>query len=169
MPPSVIKYRYIWDSISTDNLSSSLATLQDHFLTANVSPDLGLSVGLYPAGSKGYLRASLSGVFYGSASDFNSTMAPLVAKLTQFSRIDATQKTYIQSVQDSAGDEDINVVSPPSPPAQRHQFYAKSLTTPQESPISETAWAAFTKFLTNEGIDYNTSVRKFSTIAQSLF
>jgi len=117
---------------------------------------LGIGLVISQGSKKGRFWAGISGAWYAANSKFQATISPLLSKLPATSYVgDLTQRTYIGSVTQVAQGTPINAPLPQP----KDTFYAKSLMTPQGSPIPSAAVTAFTTYLTNQG--WNTATVGF--------
>ena len=95
----------------------------------------------------------LTGGWYAPADQFDAVIAPLLNTLPTPSRQTITPGTYIESVQNLGGFGRLNM----SGIADTHDtFYAKSLMTPEASPMTITALNAFMTYLGDTGFTADT-------------
>jgi len=78
---------------------------------------------------------------------------PFLSQMPAPQRSGGTPGTYINSVASLTGNLPLNTASGPDT---HDTFYAKSLTTPQASPIPDAARKAFMNYLANDGFNANT-------------
>jgi len=155
-PSSVTTFNYGWNDLTASQLSTLIQAYQSYFASTNVSADLGIGLTIGQGSKKGKLWAGISGVWYAANGNFKATISPLLSKLPATSYVgDLTQRTYIGSVTQVAQGTPLNVPLPQP----KNTFYAKSLMTPQGSPIPSAAITAFTKYLANQG--WNTATVSF--------
>lgn len=92
------------------------------------------------------------GGWYGPASRLNSTLAPFLTRLPRPNNVKLTVGKYIETV-DYLGN---GVLDTDLAPDGNDTFYAKSLMTPENSPMSPKAITAFISYLANEGFGVST-------------
>ncbi|KDR69186.1 hypothetical protein GALMADRAFT_272070 [Galerina marginata CBS 339.88] len=151
-PSSVTVFEYSWN-LSASEASSSLAAFQSFVLSPNFPQEFGGEIVLTPGSSKGRVAFGIHGGWYAPADQFNTVIAPLLAKLPTPANKTLTVGTYINSVQLLGGLGRLNTVGIPDTP---NTFYAKSLMTPEASPMSNASMNAFTTYLANDGFGTNT-------------
>jgi hypothetical protein len=95
----------------------------------------------------------LVGGWYAAAEEFAAVIAPFLDTLSPPSTQSVTPGTYIQSVQALAGSGQLDTTGVPD---NHDTFYAKSLMTPEASPMTNTALNAFMSYLGNQGYTADT-------------
>ena len=113
-----------------------------------MSSNLGLSISLGQGGTKGRTSVGISGAWYGEADAFQGNISPLLARLPKAASSTITPGSYIDSVKVLAQGDPVNTNTRPDT---KDTFYAKSLMTTQDSPMSNDALLAFAKYLSKEG------------------
>ena len=93
------------------------------------------------------------GGWYAPADQFAAVIAPYLANLPPPSSQSITPGSYIDSVQNLGGINRLNTIGIPDV---HDTFYAKSLMTPEASPISLTALNAFFSYLGDAGFSADT-------------
>ena len=92
------------------------------------------------------------GGWYAPADQFDAVISPLLTTLPPPMTTNVTPVTYINSVQILGEPDQLNTLAPDQPDT----FYAKSLMTPEASPMSTEAITAFMNYLSNEGFEEGT-------------
>ena len=95
----------------------------------------------------------MAGGWYAPADQFEAVVAPLLATLPAPANVTLTPGSYIDGLQRIGGLGRLDTTSTPDVP---NTFYAKSLMTPEESPMSCEAITAFMNYLSNEGFEEST-------------
>lgn len=144
-PPSSTVFEYSWN-LNVADTSKGIAVFQS-FAQTNLSPQFGAEIDLGRGSSLGTVSFTFTGGWYGPARDFNATIAPLLAKMPKGPKVTLTVGTYLNSVAYLAGGS----LDTQSKPDGHDTFYAKSLMTPESSPMSTAALNAFARYLGNEG------------------
>ena len=125
---------------------------QQYVLT-NIPQAFGAELVIGPGSSSGRVSFGLTGGWYAAADQFAGVIAPLLSTLPEPSSATITPGTYINSVQLLGGLGRLNTNGIPDTP---DTFYAKSLMTPEASPMSSTALNAFMSYLGDAGFTANT-------------
>ncbi|RDB16274.1 putative FAD-linked oxidoreductase YgaK [Hypsizygus marmoreus] len=149
-PPSATVFTYTWNLTVADT-SKGIAAYQS-FVQTDIPPQFGCEVNLFRGPASGTVTFSLTGGWYGPARGLNSTLAPLLRQMPRGPQITLNTGTYLNSVVDLAGGS----LDTKSQPDSHDTFYAKSLITPENSPMSNTAIHAFADYLANEGFTSKT-------------
>jgi hypothetical protein len=98
--------------------------------------------------STGRVAFGLTGGWYAPADQFAAVIAPLLATLPPPASDSLTVGTYINSVQVLGAPAPLNTTGMPDG---HDTFYAKSIMTPEASPMTFDALNAFMSYLGNEG------------------
>ncbi|KAF8886861.1 glucooligosaccharide oxidase [Gymnopilus junonius] len=151
-PSSATVFEYTWD-MSAATAASALAAFQSFVVEPNLPQEFGAEIVLGAGSSKGRVSFGITGGWYAAASQFNAVIAPLLAKLPKPSGTTITPGTYINSVQVLGGLGRLNTTSVPD---STDTFYAKSLMTPENAPMSTASMTAFMNYLANQGFGTNT-------------
>jgi len=152
-PDSVTMFSYSWDLSAADAAS---ATQQfQNFVQTNIPPELGAELVLGRGSSSGRVSFGLTGGWYAPTDQFAAVIAPLLNTLPTPSGQAITPGTYIESVQYLGG---LGGRLNTSGIAETHDtFYAKSLMTPEASPMTVTALNAFMGYLGDAGFTADTN------------
>jgi hypothetical protein len=144
-PPSATVFTYEW-TLDVAGTAKGIGAFQS-FVQTNISPQLGGEINLFRGSKAGTVVFSLTGGWYGPAKDLNATIAPLLKQMPSGPKITQSPGSYINSVANLAGGS----LDTRSTPDGHDTFYAKSLMTPEASPMSSAALTAFAHYLANEG------------------
>ena len=151
-PASSTAFQYNWD-LSASAASSAINCFQTFVLSPSLPQELGAQLVLFAGTSKGRVSFLLTGGWYAPADQFAAVIAPFLATLPQPTSHKLTVGTYIDIVQSIGGLDRLNTSGIPESP---NTFYAKSLMTPEESPMSNASTTSFANYLANEGFGTNT-------------
>jgi len=113
-----------------------------------MSSNLGLSISLGQGGTKGLTAVEISSAWYGAADAFEENISPLLARLPKADYSTIAPGTYMDSVKVLAQGDPVDTNTRPDT---KDTFYAKSVMTTQDSPMSSDALLAFAEYLSNEG------------------
>ncbi|KAG6834787.1 hypothetical protein H0H93_007378 [Arthromyces matolae] len=136
--------------MDSSTAAKALSAVQN-FVQTNIPSQLGLEIVLGKGTSSGTVSFELSGGWYGQPQDLDSVLAPLLRQLPSGPWKSIKKGSYIESVTTLAGGS-LNT----QPPERRDTFYAKSLMTPESSPITDAALSAFVRYLAGTGFSSNT-------------
>lgn len=150
-PPSATIFQYSWDLDAAD-AASAIAQFQDWVLT-DIPQEFGAELVLGRGSSSGRVSFGLTGGWYAPADQFDNVIAPLLSNLPTPSSQSITPGAYIDSVQNLGG---LGRLSTTGVPDSHDTFYAKSLMTPEASPMTSEALNAFTSYLGDAGFTANT-------------
>ncbi|KAF9050595.1 glucooligosaccharide oxidase [Panaeolus papilionaceus] len=153
VPSSVTTFSYEWDLSAADATTAILA-FQTFSLASSTPAQLGIEAVMAKGSAKGRVWFQIVGAYYGANSNFNNVINPLLNTLSKPRSKTITPRSYIDSVKffggigrlDTTGQKDIT-----------DTFYAKSLMTPQGSPMSKAAIAAWMGYLGNQGFSANSN------------
>jgi hypothetical protein len=146
-PQSATVFQYVWNLDVLDAANGILA-FQNFSQTPNLSPNFGAEITLGQGSSGNNLDFELVGGWYGPANELDATLQPLLAMLPQNPQVTLTPGSYINSVRVLGESQSLNTSSAPDI---HDTFYAKSLMTPQSSPMSLAAITAFLQYLVDQG------------------
>ena len=144
-PPSATVFEYTWNSLDGADAANGIAAFQT-FVQSNIPPQFGAEINLGRGSAPGTVYFSLVGGWYGPESELAGVLAPLLAQLPQNPQVTLVPGTYLSSVAYLGGGS-LDTTKPDI----TDTFYAKSLMTPQSSPMSAEAINAFINYLANEG------------------
>ncbi|KAF9460062.1 glucooligosaccharide oxidase [Collybia nuda] len=149
-PPSATVFEYEW-TLDVDGVAKGIDAFETYAQT-NIPPEIDGEINLSRGPKKGTVIFHVTGGWYGAANKLNATIAPFLNKMPKGPKVTLTPGTYINSVEYLAG-VPLNTHAKPDG---HDTFYAKSLMTPQSSPMSLKARTAFANYLANEGFDSKT-------------
>ncbi|KAJ7855030.1 glucooligosaccharide oxidase [Mycena olivaceomarginata] len=151
-PASVIVFQYNWH-LDVENAATALDTFQKFVVQPSLPPEFGAEIVLTRGAIAGNVSFGLTGAWHGDPSLLNGTVAPFLAAMPPLNAVTFTGGNWIDSVNFLAG----GTLNTSSAPDYTDTFYAKSLMTPEASPMNEAARTAFMNGLAYEGFTSNTS------------
>ncbi|TFK45079.1 glucooligosaccharide oxidase [Crucibulum laeve] len=151
VPTSATILGYNWDLTAAD-AANALGTFQT-FVQGNIPAQFGPEITLSKGSAQGRVVFSLGGGWYGPANGLAAVIAPFLNAMPAPRDSGTNVGTWINSVASLTGGLPLNTASGPDT---HDTFYAKSLTTPQASPINDAARRAFMTYLANDGFNANT-------------
>ncbi|KAF2138787.1 carbohydrate-binding module family 18 [Aplosporella prunicola CBS 121167] len=146
-PESIVYFSYgladMWQS--GEQTATYFQHIQDVAQNATVV-DRKIGFGMYMDGS-GF---SLSGTYFGTEDEFNSKIAPeLLRGLPKPTSSDVQSMGWIASLQKLGGASTITV--PTSGYDQHDNFFAKSVTVPEDTPLTHDALTSYFDYMINQG------------------
>ncbi|KAJ6526248.1 glucooligosaccharide oxidase [Mycena vulgaris] len=147
-PASVIVFQYNWH-LDVAMAATALGTFQKFVQQPNLPSEFGADLLLTRGGVAG------NAAWHGDPSLLNGTVAPFLATMPPLNAVTFTPGNWIESVSFLAGPG--STLNTSTAPDYTDAFYAKSLMTPQASPMSEAARTSFMHHLAYEGFTSNTS------------
>ena len=150
-PDSVTMFSYSWDLSAAD--AASAAQQFQNFVQTNIPQEFGAELDLGRGSSSGRVSFSLTGGWYAPTDQFAAVITPLLDTLPPPSGQTITPGTYIESVQYLGG---LGRLSTSGIADTHDTFYAKSLMTPEASPMTSTALNAFMSYLGDAGFTADT-------------
>ncbi|KIM45670.1 Glucooligosaccharide oxidase [Hebeloma cylindrosporum] len=151
-PASSTVFQYNWD-LSASSAASAINAFQTFVVSPSLPQEFGAELVLGAGSSKGRVSFGLTGGWYAPANQFAAVIAPLLAALPKPASQKLTVGTYINSVQYLGGLGRLSTIGIPD---SHDTFYAKSLMTPEGSPMSNASNLAFMNYLANQGFGTNT-------------
>lgn len=142
-------YTYGWQ-LNIEAAAKALQWYHD-FAASNPSEKLGIELLLGKGESRGHVSFSFTGVWYGPHDDLATTLQPLLTLMGPEDWKDLIPGSYLDSAIKLAGGS----LEVGEGGAGDSAFYAKSLVTPQDAPMTQAAQAAFITYIANEGYDVN--------------
>ena len=136
-PPSVTVFQYNWTLTAKDALDAFVA-FQD-FARTDVPSKLGVKLDFRPGPNPGTVTCSLRGGWYGDNGQFDDVISPFLNKMPAVTDQRVSPGTYSDSIKFFGRREQILPINP-GPPG---SFYVKSLMTPEDAPLSDSAMKAF--------------------------
>ena len=150
-PDSATIFSYTWD-LSASGAASATQQFQN-FVQTDIPQEFGAELVLGRGSCSGRVYFALTGGWYGPAEQFAAVIAPLLNTLPTPSGQKITPGTYIESVQNLGGLGRLNTKGVPDT---HDTFYAKSLMTPEASPMTITALNAFMSYIGDKGFRADT-------------
>ncbi|PFH46160.1 Glucooligosaccharide oxidase [Amanita thiersii Skay4041] len=154
-PASAMVFEYMWQ-FSASAAANAASAFQQFVQGTDLPREFDSEFTISKGNSPGTVTLQFVGGWYGPQDQFNAVVSPYLAQLPRPSSSKFTPGSYINSVAYLAGGDSLNVHDKPDG---TDTFYAKSLMTPENSPISLTALNAFMSYMGNEG--YNTNLNWF--------
>jgi len=145
-------FSYSWDLSAAD--AASAAQKFQNFVQTNIPQEFGADFDLGRGSSRGRVSVLVTGGWYAPANQFAAVITPFLNTLPKPSAQTITPGTYIESVQSLGGLGRLNT----SGIADTHDtFYAKSIMTPEASPMTSKALNAFMTYVGDAGFTANTN------------
>ncbi|KAF8988419.1 glucooligosaccharide oxidase [Cyathus striatus] len=151
-PSSVTVFTYNWD-LTASAAASALGAYQT-FAQSSVPAQLGMEVVLGKGSSSGRVSFEITGGWYGAADQCSGAIAPLLNSLPSPQSSSVKPGSYIDSVSAFSFADSLDTTTAPDT---HDTFYAKSLMTPQASPISASALSSFMSYLGSSGFSTSTN------------
>lgn len=145
-PPQGTIFSFNWH-FTADEAAAALGKFQSFVLHSNFPPEIGAEIVLTPGDVQGNVSMGLAGGWYGPVDQLNATLAPFMEVMPPPRTSSFDIGDYLHSAINLAGGS----LDTTSAPDGTDTFYAKSLMTPQSSPMSDAALKAFMSVLANEG------------------
>jgi hypothetical protein len=151
-PDSATIFEYFWD-FSASDAANAIQQFQN-FVQSNIPQEFGAELTLGRGSSSGRVSFELVGGWYAPADQFAAVIAPFLNNLPTPSSQTITPGSYIDSVQNLGG---LGRLSTTGIPDVHDTFYAKSLMTPEASPMTLDALNAFMSYLGDAGFTADTN------------
>jgi len=151
VPPSVTVFIYQW-TLDVSMATSALSSFQN-FVGSGIPAEFGAEIDVFKGSSTGTVKLELVGGYYGPPGQFQGVIAPYLATMPTPASTSVTPGTYIASVKAFAGG-DGNLNSSVAPDT-HDTFYAKSIMTPESSPMTTEAIQAFFTYVVNQATTTN--------------
>ncbi|KAG6829575.1 hypothetical protein H0H92_004124 [Tricholoma furcatifolium] len=148
-PPTGTIFQYSWDGLTPTNATRILSVIQQFIATGDVPSYLGGEINLFRGSVVGTISISFEGGWYAPLETLNATVQPLLDQILPVSRTSFFTGTYLETAENLAGGS----LDTTSAPDGHDTFYAKSLMTPQSSPMSDSTLLAYTTYLAYQGFD----------------
>ncbi|KAK4051717.1 hypothetical protein OIO90_004667 [Microbotryomycetes sp. JL221] len=144
-PSQAVMFKYNYNGASVQTLTKAFFAFQSWGLT-KAPGSLGIAAVMSPGGN-----LELSGVQYGVSRDqFNSVISSLTSTLPAGYDSDVHETDWIGSLKELANGQNLDTTGQQS---NRDTFFAKSLMTPSDKPLTEQALTSFFNFLSNKTPD----------------
>ncbi|THH18825.1 hypothetical protein EW146_g2234 [Bondarzewia mesenterica] len=146
-PASAAAFVYTWELDIVD-ATHALYAFQT-FVESGITAEFGGELYLTRGSSAGSITVRFLGGYYGPLDSFNATLAPYLDELPAPLATNVTAGSWLTALEaDDYGP--LNTTSDPTF-VDHDTFYAKSLMTPEDSPMSEAAITALMTYLVNNG------------------
>lgn len=143
-------YQYNWN-MDASAAAKAISTFQE-FAKTNIPKEYSAELELEKGKAPGQVHFIFTGGWFGPTDELNGIIRPYLDQLPKPDSGGFTTGSYIDSLRLLGG---LGRLSTKTTPDSRNTFYAKSLMTPEASPISDKALVAFTDYLANAGFDSN--------------
>lgn len=148
LPPTATIYQYNWN-MDASAAAKAISSFQE-FAETNIPKEYSAELELEKGKAAGQVHFVFTGAWFGPADKLNNIIQPYLDKLPKPDSVNSKTGSYIDSLRLLGG---LGRLSTKTTPDSRNTFYAKSLMTPEASPISDEALVAFTDYLANAGFD----------------
>lgn len=152
VPSSALVFSYSWNAVNATALAHIISAYQS-FVQTDIPATFDAELTLGKGGSSNTASVEFVGGWYGKPADLNSTVKPFLDQIPQKPTVSITGGTWLESLESLAGSDTLST----SAPDETDTFYAKSLMTPENSPMSAAAINAFASYLTHQGYTSNTN------------
>ncbi|PFH53654.1 Glucooligosaccharide oxidase [Amanita thiersii Skay4041] len=152
-PRSVTIFQYSWNLKASD-AAKAVSSFQKFAQGTNLPKEYASEFTIGRGNKVGYISFQLFGGWYGQEDNLKKILNPYLASLPKPSNGKFTTGSFIDSVTYVGGLGTLNVHIKPDA---TDTFYAKSLMTPENSPISDAALNAFMSYMANDGYKSNTN------------
>ncbi|OAV99593.1 hypothetical protein PTTG_09620 [Puccinia triticina 1-1 BBBD Race 1] len=153
-PSQATNFVYEW-TLDVGEFSNALIQLQI-FCMSELPAQLGLESNLGKGeGGSGKLYLDLTGVWYGAENVLANVIRPFLSQMPTPAKKSVKTTSWIASLKGTADGQPLST-SGVDLRKEHDMFYAKSLTTPQSTPMSNSSILAFSKYLANQGHKSNT-------------
>ncbi|ESK89755.1 glucooligosaccharide oxidase [Moniliophthora roreri MCA 2997] len=150
-PEYSIVFSYTWE-LDYQTAAQGLIDFQSFVATPDLPPEFGGELTLTKAETEGNVSIQFIGGWYGSQGALEAVIQPFLEKLPTPKTNDRLGNgSYIDTVSQLGGGLDT------SAPDRTDTFYAKSLMTPEEQPLTLEAAQSFMNYLAHEGFNANLS------------
>ncbi|KAJ7222553.1 glucooligosaccharide oxidase [Mycena pura] len=151
-PASVIVFQYNWQ-FTAAQAATALDTFQKFVEEPNLPPEFGAEIVLTRGNVAGNVSFGLNGAWHGDPNLLNGTVQPFLDAMPPLHAVSFFQGNWIESVENLGG----GTLNTSLAPDGTDTFYAKSLMTPEASPMNRAAREAFMNTVATEGFASNTS------------
>ncbi|KAJ3969658.1 hypothetical protein EV361DRAFT_336682 [Lentinula raphanica] len=152
-PSYAIVMEYSWSNMDFSTAGQAMYSFQNFSLSGPASPFAGELV-ISKGSQAGQVTFAFTGAWYGDEGSAVSTLQPWLDTMpTPTSSQLVGNGSYIDTVAQLSGSS----LDTSQAPDSSDTFYAKSLMTPEDDPMSLEACTAFMKYLANEGFSSDTN------------
>ncbi|KAI0728987.1 berberine and berberine like-domain-containing protein, partial [Fomitopsis betulina] len=142
-------FSYAW-SLPLEQAIEGISTYQNFSFSESVPKEIGFELDLMKGTNKGEVTLNLVGSYYGSPDEFTVIVQPFLdAMPNQTSPAQFNVTSWLDNLVLLAGAPLAS--TPASVATENNTFYAKSLTTPSDQPMSQEAIAALASWMSVEG------------------
>jgi hypothetical protein len=146
VPPSATAFTYRWD-LSVADACKGLSAFQS-FVQTEIPAEFGVNLAVGPGSAAGRVSFFMIGSWYKDLSELNATIAPLLSQFPNSTHTTLDTGSYIHNLLVMAKHNGSPSLS--NTTLDPVAFYDKSIMTPESSPMSPRAIAAFMNYLANE-------------------
>ncbi|THU98373.1 FAD-binding domain-containing protein [Dendrothele bispora CBS 962.96] len=150
-PSAATIFQFNW-SFNLTEATQALSNWQS-FVDTDIPPQLGGELVLTRGPSSGQVNVQFFGGYWGPHEDFNSTIAPFMNTFPTPQSQNVTSGNWLEGLEALV----FGALNTSTMIESRDTFYAKSVMTPEQVPMTEEAMKAFITYLGTEGISSNTS------------
>ncbi|KAA1138417.1 hypothetical protein PGTUg99_005563 [Puccinia graminis f. sp. tritici] len=152
-PKEATNFGIRWN-MNEEDFAQTLIKFQT-FCMSDVPAQLGITVNLRKSKQSGKLLFDFAGAWYGEGSAFAGAVQPFLSQMPAPTATSAKTTDWITGLSSIIGDATLSTANVDLT-EEYDTFYAKSLTTPQSTPLSNSSMAAFAKVLANQGLQSST-------------
>ncbi|EPS97931.1 hypothetical protein FOMPIDRAFT_55287 [Fomitopsis schrenkii] len=139
-------FSYAW-SLPLDQAIEGISTYQTFSFSSLVPKEIGFELDLTKGTNEGEVTLNLVGSYYGSPDQFSAIVQPFLNAMTSPLQVNVT--SWLENLVLLAGGPLASM--PTSVATENNTFYAKSLTTPSDQPMSHEAIATLASWMSVEG------------------
>ncbi|GLB44952.1 putative oxygen-dependent FAD-linked oxidoreductase family protein [Lyophyllum shimeji] len=143
-PPSATVFEYQW-FLDIATAAKGISAFQS-FVQTDIPLQFGAEVNFEKGQTSGTLSFTLVGGWYAPVQGLQAVLAPFLRQMPANPEVTLNTGTYLNSVRVLAGGS-----LDTKPPESHDTFYVKSLMTPTNSPMSDAAVLALSRYLSVEG------------------
>ncbi|KAF5390778.1 hypothetical protein D9757_004482 [Collybiopsis confluens] len=152
VPPSGTGFEYLWE-MDIPTASHAFAQFQSWALSGSIPQTFGGEIAFMKGSSYGLVEFAFFGAYFGSDESFNNTVSPFFSELPVPNvSANLTSGSWIEVLEYLAtGVGPLNTSGQPD--IGSDTFYAKSLMTPMDVPLTNASMTAMVKYLAEEGFN----------------
>ncbi|KAH9917721.1 uncharacterized protein B0H18DRAFT_1200507 [Fomitopsis serialis] len=139
-------FSYYW-SLPLDQAITGISLYQNFSFSSSIPKEIGFEMDLTKGSSEGEILLNLVGSYYGSPDQYSAVVQPFLDAMTAPAQVNVT--SWLDNLVLLAGSAIAS--TPQSIAAENNTFYAKSLTTPSDAPMSQEAITALASWMSVEG------------------
>ncbi|KAF8522606.1 glucooligosaccharide oxidase [Hysterangium stoloniferum] len=147
MPPTVTSIEMAWN-LTADQGSKSIQSFQS-FVISGIPAKLGAEIVFAKGPARGSITMALRAVYHGPSNEVNLTISPFLSTLPPPGSVLFTTGTWLEILAHMGFLGTLDTSNPDF----NDTFYAKSVMTPEASPMDKRARDAFVKYMSEEGFD----------------